>query len=247
MMMVPFLTMILSARKFPADSLIKVAIATSLTTIVFTSLSSIRAHHRRGAVRWDVVKALSPGIVLGTLLGAQVVGALPGRVIAAFFATFIGWSAWKMLRARNNIRKDGELRSLPSRAGLFGTGSLIGVLSAFLGAGGGFLTIPFLTNRNVQIHQAIATSAACGFPIALAGTVGYVIAGWNVDLPGLTFGYLYLPALAIITPASVLLAPIGARAAHALSIERMRTLFALLLAGLSAYMLTRALGLGAVV
>ncbi len=247
MMMVPFLTMILSARKFPADSIIKVAIATSLTTIVFTSLSSIRAHHRRGAVRWDVVKALSPGVVLGTVLGAQVVGALPGRVIAAFFATFIGWSAWKMLRPRKNTRKDGQLRSLPSGVGLFGTGSLIGVLSAFLGAGGGFLTIPFLTNRNVQIHQAIATSAACGFPIAVAGTVGYVIAGWNVHLPGLTFGYLYLPALAIITPASVLLAPIGARAAHALSIERMRTLFALLLAGLSAYMLTRALGLGSAV
>ena len=156
MMMVPFLTMILSARKFPADSIIKVAIATSLTTIVFTSLSSIRAHHRRGAVRWDVVKALSPGVVL--VLGAQVVGALPGRVIAAFFATFIGWSAWKMLRPRKNTRKDGQLRSLPSGGGLFGTGSLIGVLSAFLGAGGGFLTIPFSptgTSRSTRRSQPV--------------------------------------------------------------------------------------------
>jgi uncharacterized membrane protein YfcA len=133
---------------------------------------------------------------------------------------------------------------LPSAGGLFATGSLIGVLSAFLGAGGGFLTIPFLTNRNVQIHQAIATSAACGFPIALAGTIGYVIAGWNVDLPDHTFGYLYLPALAIITPASVLMAPLGARAAHALSIKKMRTVFALLLVGLAGYMFTRAIGPG---
>jgi uncharacterized membrane protein YfcA len=242
MMMVPFLTMILGARNFPADAIIKVAIATSLTTILFTSVSSVRAHHARGAVRWDIVKALAPGIVVGTLLGAQVVGALPGRLIAAFFATFIGWSAWKMLRPGRTTGKDGEPRSLPSAAGLFGTGSLIGVLSAFLGAGGGFLTIPYLTNRNIQIHQAIATSAACGFPIALSGTIGYVIAGWHIHLPDLTFGYLYLPALAVITPASVLMAPLGARAAHSLSIRRMRTVFALLLVALSGYMLTRALG-----
>jgi uncharacterized membrane protein YfcA len=244
MMMVPFLTMILSARGFPADAVIKAAIATSLTTILFTSLSSVRAHHLRGAVRWDIVKALAPGVVVGTLLGAQVVGALPGRLIAAFFAAFIGWSAFRMLRPRRNTGKDGQPRALPSAGGLFATGGLIGVLSAFLGAGGGFLTIPFLTNRNVHIHQAIASSAACGFPIALAGTIGYVIAGWNVHLPGHTFGYLYLPAVAIITPASVLMAPLGARAGHSLSVKRMRTVFAILLIALSAYMLTRALGPG---
>jgi uncharacterized protein len=242
MMMVPFLTMILTARQFPADAVIKVAIATSLTTILFTSLSSVNAHHRRGAVRWDIVKALAPGIMTGTLLGAQVVGALPGRLVAAFFAAFIGWSAWKMLQQpRTKTRQDGQPRGLPSGRGLFATGGFIGVLSAFLGAGGGFLTIPFLSNRNVQIYQAIATSAACGFPIALAGTIGYVIAGWNVDLPDHTFGYLYLPALAVITPASVLMAPVGARAAHALSVKRMRILFGTLLVGLSGYMLTRAI------
>jgi uncharacterized membrane protein YfcA len=240
MIMVPFLVMILASRAFPPDAIIKVAIATSLTTILFTSVSSVRAHHRHGAVRWDIVKALAPGIIVGTLLGAQVVGALPGRLVAAFFAAFIGWSAFKMLRPRRTKGRDGQPRVLPSAPGLFGTGGLIGVLSAFLGAGGGFLTIPFLTNRNVLIQQAIATSAACGFPIALSGTLGYIIAGWNVHLPDQTFGYLYLPALAFITPASVLMAPLGARAAHALSMDRMRRLFALLLACLSAYMLARA-------
>ena len=244
MLLVPFLVMILTARGFPPELIIKVAIATSLTTILFTSLSSVRAHHRRGAVRWDVVKALAPGIVAGTLLGAQIVGALPGRLIVAFFAVFIGWSAWRMLRPRKTTGADGKPRALPSAAGLFGMGSVIGALSAFLGAGGGFLTVPFLTGRNVRIQQAIATSAACGFPIALSGTVGYIIAGWNVHLPDLTFGYLYLPALAAITPASVLMAPLGARVAHVLSIDRMRVLFAVLLVGLAGYMLTRALARG---
>ena len=244
MILVPFLVMILTAGGFPSDSIIKVAIATSLTTILFTSMSSVRAHHQRGAVRWEIVKALAPGIVGGTLLGAQVVGALPGRLIAAFFAAFIGWSAVKMLMRRKSTGRDGQPRALPGATGLFATGGIIGVLSAFLGAGGGFLTIPFLTGRNIQIQQAIATSAACGFPIALAGTIGYVIAGWNVHLPGQTFGYLYLPALAIIVPASVLMAPLGARAAHALSVGRMRVMFAILLIALAGYMLTRALGWG---
>lgn len=154
MIMVPFLTMILDARHFPSDAVIKVAIATSLATIVFTSLSSVRAHHRRGAVRWEIVKALAPGIVVGTLLGAQVVGALPGRLIAAFFAAFIGWSAFRMLRPGVAVTRDGQPRALPSTAGLAATGGVIGTLSAFLGAGGGFLTIPFLTGRNVRIQEA---------------------------------------------------------------------------------------------
>jgi uncharacterized membrane protein YfcA len=172
-----------------------------------------------------------------------VVGALPGRLIAAFFAAFIGWSAFRMLRPGARTGKDGVPRALPSNVGLAGIGGVIGTLSAFLGAGGGFLTIPFLTGRNVRIQEAIASSAACGFPIALSGTIGYVVAGWNLSLPDHTFGYLYLPALAVITPASVLLAPLGARAAHALSVNRMRSLFAFILFGLAAYMLARAIGL----
>lgn len=240
MVMVPFLVMILTANDFPHDQIIKVAIATSLATIIFTSLSSVRAHHRRGAVRWDIVKALAPGIVLGTLLGAQAVGALPARLIAAFFAVFIGATAYKMLRRRKAAAPGTKPAQLPSTPGLAAAGGIIGVLSAFLGAGGGFLTIPFLTGRNVKIQEAIATSAACGFPIALAGTIGYVIAGWNVHLPGQTFGYLYWPALAAIAPASVLVAPLGARTAHALSVDRMRLVFATLLVGLAGYMLTRA-------
>lgn len=244
MMLVPFLTMVLSSHGLTPDAVIKSAIATSLATILFTSMSSVRAHHARGAVRWDLVRALAPGIVVGTLVGAQFVGAAPGRLVAAFFAVFIGWSAWRMLRGRQATRADGEPGGLPGPAGLFGVAGGIGILSAFLGAGGGFMTVPFLSGRGVSMSGAVATSAACGLPIALAGTIGYVIAGRDVHLPDAMFGYLYLPALLAITPASMLMAPLGARAVHAMPVARMRLLFALLLVGLSAYMGFRAIRFG---
>ncbi|MBN9429113.1 MAG: sulfite exporter TauE/SafE family protein, partial [Burkholderiales bacterium] len=131
--------------------------------------------------------------------------------------------------------------TLPGPAGMLGAGGFIGVLSALVGAGGGFITVPFLTRTGVRIHEAVATSAACGFPIALAGTIGYIVAGWNLDMPAGTFGYLYLPALVCIVITSVLTAPLGARAAHALSVARLKQVFALLLYTLSLYMLWKGL------
>ena len=237
MIMVPFLTMLLSTRGFPLDIVVKVAIATSLTTILFTSASSVRAHHRRGAVRWDIVKTLAPGVVIGSLLGAQVAALMPGRVLAIGFGVFVGFMATNML-FKKNASPDS---TLPGTAGMFGMGGLIGALSAIVGAGGGFITVPFLTRSNVSIHHAVATSAACGFPIAAAGAIGYMIAGWNVPLPNYTVGFVYLPALAAIVAASVLTAPLGAQAAHALSVSRLRQVFALLLYALAGYMLWKGL------
>jgi len=233
MLMVPFLTMLLTSQGFPLGQIVKIAIATSLTTILFTSLSSVRAHARRGAVRWDIAKTLAPGIVVGSLLGAQIASWLPGAVLAIAFGLFVGTMATQMLR-RKSTSAD---RTLPGTAGMLGMGGTIGALSALAGAGGGFITVPFLTRSNVRIHEAVATSAACGFPIALAGTLGYVIAGWNLHLPAGTFGYIYLPALAAIVATSVLTAPLGAKAAHAMSVGRLRKLFALLLYVLAAYMM----------
>lgn len=233
MIMVPFLTMLLSSRGFPLDIVVKVAIATSLTTILFTSLSSVRAHHRRGAVRWDIVKTLAPGVVVGSLLGAQAASLMPGRVLAIGFGVFVGLMATNML-FKKATRPDS---TLPGTAGMLGMGGVIGVLSALVGAGGGFITVPFLTRRNVVIHNAVATSAACGFPIALAGAAGYIFAGWNAPLPDYTVGYVYLPALIVIVAASVLTAPYGAQAAHALSVNRLRQVFAVILYALAGYML----------
>jgi uncharacterized membrane protein YfcA len=238
MLMVPFITLLLTLKGFPTGQVVKIAVATSLATILFTSLSSVRAHQARGAVRWPIVRALAPGIVLGGLVGAQIAKALPGQVLAALFAAFVGFSATKMLIDR----KPTPSRQLPGAAGLFGTGGVIGAVSSLVGAGGAFLSVPFMTRCNVPIHHAVGTSAALGFPIALAGTVGYVIAGWDLQgLPPGTLGFIYLPALAVISAASVLTAPLGARLAHALDRRQLQRIFAVMLYGLAAYMLSQAL------
>lgn len=237
MLLVPFITMLLTMHGFPPDDIVKMAISTSLATILFTSLSSVRAHARHGAVRWPIVRTLTPGIIVGTILGAHVASWLPGSLLAIGFGLFVGAMATQMFLHRP-IR---SARTLPGSAGMIGAGGAIGVLSALVGAGGGFLTVPFLTRSNVPIHQAVATSAACGFPIALAGTVGYILAGWERDLPAGAIGYIYLPALATIAVTSVLTAPLGARVAHATSVDRLRRLFALLLYVLAAYMMWRGL------
>ncbi|MFZ9285170.1 MAG: sulfite exporter TauE/SafE family protein [Burkholderiaceae bacterium] len=235
MIMVPFITFILDAKGFPAEHAVKMAIATSLATICFTSLSSVRAHHQRGAVLWPVALALAPGIVVGGLVGAQVAVALSGKVLSVLFALFIGFSATQMLLDR----KPKPTRTLPGTGGLFGVGGLIGFLSSLVGAGGAFISVPFMTWCNVKIHNAVGTSAALGFPIALAGTLGYIWAGIGLpQMPWGSVGYLYLPALVIISAASVTLAPIGARAAHRMDIKPLKRVFAFVLYALAVWFLT---------
>jgi uncharacterized membrane protein YfcA len=235
MLMVPFMTMLLERVGFPVEQAVKVAIATSLTTIVFTSISSVRAHHAQGGVPWDAVRRLVPGILVGAALGAQVVGAIPGRLLAAVFGVFIGFSALRMLSGKPPAPD----RELPGPAGMFGAGTVIGAISAVFGAGGGFLTIPFLVRRNMPIQSAVGCSAACGLPIAVAGTLGYLWAGRHLLMPPGTYGYLYLPALACISAASVFTAPWGARTAHRLPTATLKRIFAGLLLSLAMYMLWR--------
>jgi uncharacterized membrane protein YfcA len=239
MLMVPFLTWILSQRGVDAGMAVKMAVATSMATIMFTSISSVRAHHKRGAVRWDLVRGLAPGILLGGLIaGAGIFALLKGTALALFFAAFVGFSATQMLRNK----KPKPSRQMPGTAGQIGAGTGIGLLSGLVGAGGGFVSVPFMTWCNVPMHNAVATSAALGFPIALANTVGYVIGGWGLApaLPG-AFGYLFLPALVVIAAASVTMAPLGARSAHALNVAQLKRVFAFLLFSLAAYMLYKGL------
>lgn len=237
MLLVPFMTFVLSARGMPAQWVVKMAIATSLATICFTSMASVRAHHRHGSVRWDIVRQLAPGIVLGALLGAQLAKAMPTQVLSVLFAVFITFSATQMLRGRKPL----PTRELPSAAPLFGVGSVIGLLAALVGAGGAFISVPFMNWCNVKMHSAVATSAALGFPIAVAGTVGYVIAGWSLpDMPGGAVGFIYLPALVTISLASVLTAPLGAGAAHRLNVAQLKRAFAVLLYALAVYMAIKA-------
>jgi uncharacterized membrane protein YfcA len=239
MLLVPFLSFILSQRGVVPGMAVKMAIATSMTTIVFTSLSSVRAHHKRGAVRWPLVRNMAPGIVLGGLLaGAGAFALIKGQALALFFAAFVTFSATQMLRGRPPHPD----RDMPGRLGQAAAGSGIGFLSGLVGAGGGFVSVPFMTRCNVPIHHAVATSAALGFPIALANTVGYLVGGRGLTpaLPG-ALGYLYLPALGVVAAASVMLAPVGARAAHALDVRQLKRAFAVLLYLLAAYMLYKGL------
>ena len=238
MLMVPFITLILSARSVAPDLTVKMAIATSMATIIFTSVSSVRAHHKRGAVRWELVKGLAPGIVLGGALASLGVFAmLKGSSLALFFALFVSFSATQMFLDK----KPAPTRQVPGGVGLLGAGGVIGFLSGLVGAGGGFVSVPFMAWCNVAIHNAVATSAALGFPIALANVIGYVIAGQSVpNLPPYSFGYIWLPALVVIASCSVLTAPLGARAAHSLPVKQLKRAFASILYLLAAYMLYKA-------
>lgn len=238
MMMVPFLTLILAHRGVEPGLAVKMAIATSMATILFTSLSSVRAHHGRGAVRWDLVRGLAPGIVLGGLLsGAGAFALLKGQGLALCFAGFVGFSAIQLWRDR----KPKPSRQMPGPVGQTAVGGAIGFVSGLVGAGGAFMSVPFMVWCNVPIRQAVGTSAALGFPIALANVAGYLIAGRALPpaLPG-AVGYLYLPALLIVSLASVSLAPLGARVAHASDTTKLKRVFAVLLFGLAASMLHRA-------
>ena len=237
MLMVPFMTLLLSAKGVPAQHVVKMAIATSLATICFTSIASVRAHHQRGAVLWPVAKLLAPGIVLGSLLGAQIAKALPSQALAILFALFVSFSAAQMVIDK----KPKPSRQLPGSGGMLAAGGVIGLFASLVGAGGAFVSVPFMTWCNVKIHNAVATSAALGFPVAVAGTIGYVIAGWSLhDMPPGTIGFIYLPALITISIASVIVAPFGARTAHAMEVRKLRRVFACLLFGLAAYMIWKA-------
>ncbi len=241
MLMVPFMMQILANKGIATDYLVKVAVATSLTTILFTSLSSVRAHHRAGGVRWDLVALLTPGIILGALFGAQLVGFAPARWLELSFGVFLLFTSMTMLKAKKPLAEGAVPKTLPARGALFGVGTLIGVISAMVGAGGGFLTVPYLSNRGVSMKNAVATSAACGVPIALGGALGYIWAGRNLNLAPFTLGYLYLPGLLLISLASVLTAPIGARIAHRTDTVQLRKYFAMLLLTLAAYMVWHSL------
>ncbi len=239
MILTPFLTMLLPFAGIPEEHIVHVAIATSLATIMFTSMSSVRAHNQRGGVLWPVVCGIAPGILVGSLGGAKIASMLPTFGISMVFVCFVGFSAFKMFRNS----KPSASRELPGKAGQFGVGTGIGVVSALVGAGGGFISVPFLLWCNVQMKNAVGTSAALGFPIAAAGTIGYILTGWGE--PGLphgfeTLGYIHLPALLCVSIASVLTAPFGAKVAHSIDTKPLKKLFACNLLVLASYMLYRA-------
>jgi uncharacterized membrane protein YfcA len=238
MILVPFISMVLAARGVPEGLVVHMAIATSLATIMFTSLSSVRAHHKHGAVVWRIVALLAPGILVGSTIGPWIGKQMNASTLAWFFGAFVAFSATQMLVNK----KPAAARDLPGTAGMFTAGGVIGILAGLVGAGGGFVSVPFMTWCNVRIHNAVATSAALGFPIAFAGTLANVFYGWGEPgLPPYALGFIYVPALLIIVAASVTMAPLGARTAHRMPVRQLQKVFAVLLYALAAYMFWKAL------
>jgi uncharacterized membrane protein YfcA len=237
MTIVPLLTIVFARQGFPAEHIVHMAVATATATILFTSVASMREHQRHRAILWPVVAALAPGIVVGSLVGPQVVGGMSTVVLSAFYGVFVAAAATNTLLDR----KPKPTRELPGKGGLFAVGGGIGLVSSMVGAGGAFLSVPFMTACNIGIRNCVATSAALGLPIAVAGTIGFVVAGLGEHgLPPHTVGYVHVPALLTIVAASVLSAPMGARAAHRWPVKKLKRAFAMLLYLLACYMLWRA-------
>ncbi|AYH45418.1 sulfite exporter TauE/SafE family protein [Azoarcus sp. DN11] len=232
--MVPMLTSLFIAQGMPKESVVHLALGTSMSAIVMTSIASLRTHHKHGAVRWDVVRYIAPGIVVGTFAATFVASRIASKPLAIFFACFMAYVSLQMLA---NI-KPKPSRDLPGPVGMSAVGLGIGGVSALVAIGGGSLSVPFMTWCNVKVHHAIGTSAAIGLPIALAGTVGYLVNGWGVTgMPALSLGFVYLPALVLISVVSTWTAPVGARLAHRLPVATLKKIFAGVLMLLSAKML----------
>jgi len=235
LVMVPALTMMFAAQAgFSPDEILHQALATSMATIIFTSLSSLRAHHQHKAVLWPVVAQITPGILLGTAVGTLFAANVPAKPLGVFFTVFVCFVALQMSL---NL-KPKPSRQLPGAGGVFAVGTGIGAMSSLVAIGGGSFTVPFLTWCNVRVQDAIGTSAAVGFPIAIGGSLGYIYNGWgHAGLPEWSLGFVYLPAVAWMAPASMLIAPLGAKVAHSLPVTTLKRLFAGLLIALAAKML----------
>ena len=232
--LVPVLALVFAARGFPAEHVVHLALGTSMATILFTSASSVRSHHRRGAVNWEIVKRLAPGVMIGTFTGAMIVSHLNSTVLSLLFTAFVYYAATRLLLNR----KPQASSTLPGTMGMSLAGAVIGAMSSVAALGGAVLTVPFLVKRNVLVHEAIASAAAVGWPLAFAGAVGFVVSGYGKsDLPANSLGYVYLPALMFIVATSMLTAPLGAAAAHRASGGTLRTIFAILLYLLATKML----------
>lgn len=222
---VPILSFLFTAQQMAEQNILHMALGTSLASILFTSLASMRAHHQRGAVQWPMVKRIAPGILIGAFAGSWMAAQISTRYLKIFFVVFLFLVASRIIvSSKPFIKKEYGLRVIT------GVGALIGAISSLVGIGGGTMSVPFLLRCSLSMHSAIGTSAAIGFPIALAGAVGYALTGLQAKgLPPHTMGYIYLPALLFVSLASITTAPLGAKIAHKLPVARLKTIFAGLL------------------
>ena len=234
MILVPFMILVFNHLGFSQDVIVHMAIATGMCTILFTTSSAIWAHHKHGSIDWKLVAALSPGMVFGGLIGgSELFEALKTSWLSLCFAVFIVYTSIQMLL--NKKPKAG--RDLPGPLGLFSFGGFAGALASLVGAGGAFITVPFMLWCNVKPHTAMATSSGLGLPVAAAATLGYMYGSWgNPNLPAGSMGFVYLPAVACIVVVSIFTAPFGAKLARKLDIAQLKRVFGVMLLLLAAFM-----------
>ena len=232
--MVPVLAFIYAAKGFDPAHVVHLALGTAMASILFTSVSSVRAHQQHGAVSWDIVRRMAPGIIVGTFGGALLASVLDVRLLTIVFTILIYYLSAQMLFGRKP--QPGAMPQTVAGMSVAATGA--GVISSLTATGGATLVIAWLVKRGTLIHQAIGTAAAVGWPLAAAGTAGYVLTGWGkAGLPAYSTGYVYWPALAGIVIASMLLAPVGARLAHRTPGATLKKIFAVVLFTLATKML----------
>ena len=233
LIIVPILAVIFAAQGMPADIIMHLALGTSLASIVATSLSSAYSHHKKQAVLWNRALKLTPGILTGAVCGGVVASYLTTDILKPAFATFeLMVAAYMIWGGRVSPHN-----TTPSFLNFSLSGGIIGLVSSLVGIGGGTMTVPWLSWHGSSIHKAIATSAAVGFPIALGGSLSYLLAGWNYPhLPAYSSGFIYLPALAGIIISSIIFAPVGAAWAHQLEVKKLKNIFALLLICMAIYL-----------
>ena len=225
-MIVPILGLTLVAFGLSPDQVLHLSLGTSLAAMVLATASSARAHERHGAVRWDVVKGLAPGIVIAGLVAGYIARALSPSFLKIFFLVFMSYVCYQIVFGL----KPKATHALPGRGAMGAVGFAIGALSGLAGVGGAMLSVPFMLYCNVSFHHAIGTSAAISFVVSAAGAIGFILAGLHEPgLPPWSVGYVYIPALLGISLTSIFLAPLGARAAHRLPVGMLRKVFAFFL------------------
>ena len=240
LIIVPILFIVFSQAGFDPSVIMHMAVGTSLATIIVTSISSVTAHHKKGAVLWPVFKNLAPGLVIGSFLGAGIADYLSGQwlqLIIGAFALWVGYRMFSGAKAQVDTSKQ-----LPSTSAQMLAGGGIGVASAIFGIGGGSLTVPYLNKNGVVMQKAVATSAACGLPIAIAGALGFMWFGAknHIEIPN-TVGYIHIYAFVGISIMSFITAKLGAKVAHRLSPSMLKKCFAGLLSCVGIYFIYQAL------
>ncbi|AXO13196.1 sulfite exporter TauE/SafE family protein [Thalassospira indica] len=231
---VPVLYHFLTTMGVDESLRMQVAVATSLTTIIATAISSTRSHYKKGSVDTALLKHWGPAIIVGVILGTTIGGLADGQVLTIVFAVVALIVAGNMILVKD--RETNETKNPPKSVWAV-LGVIAGSLSAMMGIGGGTICVPVLNFLGYDIRRAVGTSAAIGLIIALPGTIGYAMSGIGVDgRPPFSIGYVNVLAAALLIPMTVLCAPIGARIAHTIPRRALRMCFGLFLAITSARM-----------